>query len=204
MKYQELRTLFSEKHYFCTDRIYRYDPHFDRKRLVEWSQKGYIIWLKRERYLFADAPRHRDLLFHLANHFYTPSYISLHSALSRYGLIPETTITVTSISTKKTTQFDTSIGSFAYKSCKPVCLTGYTMIDSDYGAYALATREKTCADLLYFSLYRTEEDFASLRLNIESLKTDFDTSLFRSYIALFEQKNLSAVAELFIHYLTHA
>jgi len=50
----------------------------------------------------------------LANHILGPSYISVESALSYYGLIPEKVFAVTSMTTKASRKFQTNIGRYTY------------------------------------------------------------------------------------------
>jgi hypothetical protein len=50
----------------------------------------------------------------LANHIYGPSYVSLDTALSYYGLIPERVYEVASMTTKASKEFETSRGVFTY------------------------------------------------------------------------------------------
>jgi hypothetical protein len=50
----------------------------------------------------------------LANHIYGPSYVSLDTALSYYGLIPERVYEVASMTTKASKEFKTSRGLFTY------------------------------------------------------------------------------------------
>jgi hypothetical protein len=52
--------------------------------------------------------------FLLANHIFGPSYISLETALSYHGLIPERVYEITSMTTKISRQFDTPMGLFSY------------------------------------------------------------------------------------------
>jgi hypothetical protein len=50
----------------------------------------------------------------LANHIYGPSYVSLDTALSYYGLIPERVYEVASMTTKVSKEFKTPRGVFTY------------------------------------------------------------------------------------------
>ena len=50
----------------------------------------------------------------LANHILGPSYLSMESALAHYGLIPEKVFAVTSMTTKASRKFQTSIGRYTY------------------------------------------------------------------------------------------
>jgi hypothetical protein len=57
-------------------------------------------------------PRPENTL--LANHIYGPSYVSLDTALSYYGLIPERVSEIASMTTKVSTEFHTVAGVFTY------------------------------------------------------------------------------------------
>ena len=50
----------------------------------------------------------------IANHLLGPSYVSIDSALTFHGLIPERVYSVTSMTTKVSRAFDTPIGLFTY------------------------------------------------------------------------------------------
>jgi hypothetical protein len=53
--------------------------------------------------------------FLIANHLYGPSYVSLDTALSHWGLIPERVYEITSITTSKSKTYKTDVGRFSYK-----------------------------------------------------------------------------------------
>lgn len=52
--------------------------------------------------------------FIIANHILGPSYISLESALSYHGLIPERVFAITSMTTKASREYTTPLGTFIY------------------------------------------------------------------------------------------
>ncbi len=52
--------------------------------------------------------------FLLANQILGPSYVSVESALSYYGLIPERVYTTTSMTTKAVRKYTTPVGAFTY------------------------------------------------------------------------------------------
>ena len=85
---------------------------FDSRRLVEWQEKGYIIKLRRGYYSFEEVEKGESFRYFSANKMYTPSYISMESALSYYNLIPEGVFTTVSLTTRNTTTFRTPLGSF--------------------------------------------------------------------------------------------
>ena len=53
--------------------------------------------------------------FLIANHLYGPSYVSLDTALSHWGLIPERVYEISSITTNNSKTYKTAIGRFSYK-----------------------------------------------------------------------------------------
>ncbi len=52
--------------------------------------------------------------FLLANHLSGPSYVSMETALSYWGLIPERVYEISSITTQKSTIYQTPVGRFSY------------------------------------------------------------------------------------------
>src|SRR3546814_12610637 len=52
--------------------------------------------------------------FLLANHIFGPSYVSVETALSYYGLIPERVYETTSMTTQAPRKFNTPLGTFTY------------------------------------------------------------------------------------------
>jgi len=89
--------------------------------LIEPVKKGLYI---AGRSLGAERPESALL----ANHILGPSYLSMESALAHYGLIPEKVFAVTSMTTKASRKFQTSIG-----------LYSYTNLPLPYYAFGLAT-----------------------------------------------------------------
>jgi len=89
--------------------------------LIESVKKGLYI---AGRSLGAERPESALL----ANHILGPSYLSMESALAHYGLIPEKVFAVTSMTTKASRKFQTSIG-----------LYSYTNLPLPYYAFGLAT-----------------------------------------------------------------
>ncbi len=124
--------------------------NFDIRRLNEWRRKGYIRQIRRRYYMFADSQVSENTLFMIANTMLKPSYISLESALSVYGLIPETVYGITSVTSAHIARFDTDLGSFSYRHIKPEFMSGYEIraIGDDHSD--VADMEKTVLDYLYF------------------------------------------------------
>lgn len=88
--------------------------------------------------------------FFVANKLYQPSYISLETALSHYGIILEVVYTITSVTTKPTREFATPLSTFSYQRIKQEAYCGYQPVKADGATVLLAEPEKALADYLYF------------------------------------------------------
>jgi predicted transcriptional regulator of viral defense system len=84
--------------------------------------------------------------FAIANYLYQPSYISLESALSFYGIITGFPYKITSISTKKSRLFNTDQKEFQYSQIAADLFWGYEKREN----FLLADKEKALLDYLYF------------------------------------------------------
>lgn len=125
-----------------------------RNQLNRWQARGLIIRLKRGVYLLNPDDRliepGREFI---AGQLYSPSYVSMEYALSRYGLIPERVSAVTSVTTKKTARFRNSVGDFTYQHVKPQAFRGFLLrSEGNAGSFFIAAPEKAVVDLFYFNL----------------------------------------------------
>jgi len=85
------------------------------KKLAELERKGLIIRVKRNLYVVSQKIHNQEISSELvANHLYGPSYVSLESALSYYGLIPERVYSMYSVCVKLHKQYETPFGRFEY------------------------------------------------------------------------------------------
>lgn len=176
MKWLEFRKLFQNEKYISTDWIYASVPGFDKRRLYERKKKWYLIPLKRKRYIFGDVQPEYTLLLHISSMIYKPSYISLFTALARYHLIPETVITIQSISSRKTAIYHNTYGAWSYVSCQPHYLWWYNLMHTDNGVVLMADVPKTILDILtYYPEYDDVDDFEALRLDQDLLSDMLDT-----------------------------
>ena len=121
-----------------------------------------FIKLRNGFYILKDV---RPSLYMIANRLYRPSYISLESALSFYGVIPETVYGITSVSTKATREFESEIGVFSYQKIKRGAFTGYELKDIHGEKVFIADVEKALADYLYFVDLKKNVLNDRLRLN---------------------------------------
>lgn len=183
MTYLEFYKQWHTSGYFSTQQIYAWQPKFNRLNLRNWEKKGYIVKLRKEYYAFADCKAIPDYTRYLANRIYKPSYISLHTALAYYGMIPEAVSQITSVTTLKTIQFKNEFGEYSYKSVKPAMMFGYTpKAMTDGRSILFATPEKALFDLLYlYPFYKSVDDMLELRLDEDYMLEEFNIERIMEY-----------------------
>ncbi|MFK7937566.1 MAG: hypothetical protein AB8G22_28880 [Saprospiraceae bacterium] len=184
MNFKEFEKKFNAYPIFSKSEIDKRIPDFDRNALTRWQQKDYLRKIRNGLYYFSDQPiDNSDALFYVANELYSPSYISLASALSYYGFIPEGVFTTTSVSTLRTRKFSTDIGNFSFQTLKKELFLGYRLLPYQNHFYKIATPTKAFFDYLYLNpKFKTEADFFEWRLNFRELQLLFSEQEFRSYL----------------------
>lgn len=177
---------------FSINEIEKHFPDFDTRRLVEWQKKGYIHRIRNKYYYFTGQSIEERFLFYTANNIYSPSYISLESALSTYNIIPEGVFQVTSITTRKTNSFDTSLGEFKYRHIKPNLFFGHSLKEWKKYRYSIAEPEKAIIDCLYHNPdVKNVEDFRLLRWNPDSIRDKIDYKKLEKYKKYIDSKTLN-------------
>jgi predicted transcriptional regulator of viral defense system len=171
---------------FSTRDVLKLFPDFDKRRLFEWQQKGYITRLVNRWYLFAELPLNELLTYRISNCIYQPSYVSLESALSYYGIIPEGVYSQQAISTRKTNSFQTPLGHFNYRNLQPAFFFGYRILYYGELPISMATPEKAILDFLYLrSDLHSRKDLEAMRFNYEFLVNEIDWKLLQKYAQVF-------------------
>lgn len=117
--------------------------------LYNYSQKGFIVHLKRNLYSFPDALPPDT---YIANKLYEPSYVSLEFALSYHGIIPETVYSITSVTPKATRRFEVGKKVFVFRRVKKSVFTGYRAERQSGESFLIADPEKAFVDAQYFRL----------------------------------------------------
>ena len=144
-------------------------------------KSGLFLKLRNNYYMLKDS---NPPLYSIANKLYQPSYISLESALSHYGIIPEVVYTVTSVTTKPTREFKTSKSVFSYQRIKKGVFAGYSPVIIEGRVVLLAQPEKALADYLYFvDLKRTS---LNDRLNLRGIHK----GKLSNFLRIFKRKSL--------------
>jgi len=187
MRWIEFRDKLFDLGCFSIHQVYAWQPGFDRNNFVRWTRKGYLVRLRRGWYAFPEYLGKPDVAAYFAGRIYKPSYVSLHSALSFYGLIPESVVQITSVTSLKTASFENSFGEYSYKSVRHDLMFGFVQRPLDDGrTTAYATREKALLDLLYlYPFYSTESELVDLRLDSDVLHEDLDRAEWESLGARF-------------------
>jgi len=192
MLYQDFRNAFIDQVYFTSNQIYAWYPGFDKNNLSRWVKKRYLIKLRNSFYTFRELLDTPNLTFYVANRIYRPSYISLHTALAFYGLIPEAVVRVTSVSTLKTAGIGNDLGSFYYQKITNKLFKGFDHLPFLKDKTILMARpEKALLDLLYlYPFYNSEADMLDLRLDMDVLHEVIDLSRLQKWLTNFANKAL--------------
>jgi len=194
MNYIHFRQIWFDFACFNTNQIYAWQPNFDRNNLTRWLKKGLLTRLRQGFYTFPDYKHKADFAYYFANQMYKPSYISLHSALSFYGVIPEMVVQFTSITSLKTAMFKNDFGEYVYKTVKNELMFGYNLKPiADGREIKFASAEKALLDLLYlYPFYNTEKEILELRLDEDFLHDDMNIDLLKNYSGRFRSKALES------------
>lgn len=203
MTFFEFQSTFSNLPVISIIEIEKAFPGFDRNALTRWQKKGYLEKIRSGYYRLTNRSisGEGDLYF-IANRIYAPSYISLQSALRWYDLIPEGVFTITSVTTRKTQRFQTSVGNFSYKSIRSDLFFGYRMETFRDFRFKIADPAKSLLDLLYlYPNMDSEDDFFELRLNFWEVRERLDVKQFEAYLDVYASLSLARRATRFIQFL---
>ncbi len=140
-----------------------------RSQLCRWVKSGKILQLRRGVYSLAPPYAQRDPHpFLIANRLERASYVSLQSALSYHGMIPEHVPVTTSITTRRTERLSTPLGRFEYRHVQRPWFAGFERREVSPGQWAiLATPQKALLDLLYLTPGSDSRDYLrELRLQM--------------------------------------
>jgi len=132
---------------------------------------GEIIHIRRGLYCIAPKFQKGSInLYALAQHIYGPSYISLESALSWHGWIPEAVYTLTSVSFKKSKELYTPLGMFSYTRVpQKVFYASVERLTDEVGnIFLIASPMKALADYVYAH----KRDYVGLEPVVKSLRIE--------------------------------
>jgi hypothetical protein len=124
-----------------------------RRQIDRWVASGKVTRLRRGVYQlnrpFAGESAHP---FRVANILSRGSYVSLQSALSHWGMIPEYVPVTTSVTTGRPEEVDNPVGSFLFRHIKETLFWGFQEFEISRDQTALiADPAKALVDLLYLT-----------------------------------------------------
>ena len=175
-----------------------------RVQVSIWKKKGLIRSLRKGLYILSPEERHWEpSLFYLANQIFSPSYVSLESALAYHGLIPEFVATTTSVTVRKTCRFENDFGVFTYQRVIPNGFDGFESIrESEKVSALVATPEKAVVDFLYLRVNLAQFKKPDRRIFSESYRFQncegLNRSKLRAYAKRFGSKRILLAVESFI------
>ena len=192
MNYLSFRSRFIELGVFSVHQVGAVFPDFSPNNLTRWQRQGLIVKLRQGFYAFQEACLQPNFAFFLSNFIYKPSYISLHTALAFYGIIPEAVTQITAVSSMKTAYFQNNISQFSYKKMKSELFFGYEQKPFGDRTISIATPEKAILDLLYlYPFYNTESEIENLRFDEDFVRNELNIEKFLLYLNKFNNKKLS-------------
>ena len=175
--FQEFKNALFDQIVISNHQVNLLFPGFDPRNLTRWTNKGYVVRLRKGLYTFPEYLKREGLHLYFANRMYRPSYISLHYALSFYGIIPEMISDITSVTTLKTTSFRNPAGFFTYQTMLPAFFTGYEPRKMNDVSILFATPEKALIDLFYlYPEYNDPDEIANLRLDRQMMLDSIHTT----------------------------
>lgn len=200
MNYSEFSKKVSNYNYFKENMI---SSNFGnqmtlRNQISAWASQGKVHQLKKGVYTLNDDERRVPLPpFLISNVLYTPSYVSLESALSHYGLIPERVSQVTAVSPRKTTLFQNFYGAFYYQTLKKNAFFGFDSIQDDKGLSVLiALPEKAILDKIYLDRSaRPEAEYFLENLRLQNYE-DLNQRRLKGFAKRFESSRLLQMARI--------
>jgi hypothetical protein len=149
-----------------------------------------LLQIRRGLYLIrgANVGRPQYDPFELAQVIYGPSYISLESALSHHGWIPEGVYVTTSVTSRREKLFDTPIGHFRYARTPMGSFYSHVeLMGSSSSTFLMAHPWKAIADYLYvykknwLSISNLKDDLRIEENKIEEYDINVLLDLTRSY-----------------------
>ncbi len=200
MNFWQLRNQFYDLVCFNINQVYAWQPGFDKNNLTRWAKQNLLVKLRNSWYSFPDYIKMPNIQHFVSNKIYSPSYVSLHSALAFYGIIPEAIVQTTAVSSLKKANFENIFGSFSYHQLLPELMFGNeqkTFIDKH--SLFFATPEKAILDLLYlYPQYNSEQEIIELRFDEDFMQEELNVERLNEFTEKFQSKALRNRVDLLL------
>ncbi|MBL0127542.1 MAG: hypothetical protein IPP83_08790 [Flavobacteriales bacterium] len=150
-------------------------PDMHRSRLSQWQRRGLLFKVRNGFYRLAGRQQNDHERWAIANAIYTPSYVSMHTALAHYSFIPEGVFHVESVTTSHTRRFTFDGTDYSYRNVRPSFFFGYRFLEHSGVRAMMAGPEKALLDLLYLEPDVNGVDgFEAWRLNADEILDRID------------------------------
>ena len=135
----------------------------------------------------------------MANFLRQPSYISLETALSSYGLIPEESFNITSITLKSTRVYKNKLAIFFYRNIKKELFLGFNKENFSLPIQR-ATKAKALFDYLYLKKFNNVKEIEYFlketgRINWFVFNKD-DKKEFDQYVKISQSKKMVFISKI--------
>ena len=201
MNYLQFREQWLGLGCFSIYQLRAWKSTLDSSSISRWVKKGYLSKIRQDWYAFCELQNEPDMARFIAGKIYSPSYISLHTALSIYGIIPEAVTQITCVTTNRTASYNNPFGQFHYQTIKPELFFGYKQEPFRRGgSYLIAEPEKAIVDLLYlYPQYNTADAMLDLRFDTWWMQEELDKEKIMAYAKQTAKKALINRIELLLN-----
>ena len=192
MNFWQLRNQFYESALFNVNQVYAWRADFEKTNLTRWTKDGKLVKLRNSWYSFPEYLKTNGFQYFVSNKIYSPSYISLHSALAFYGIIPEAVVQTTAVGTLKKANFENAFGHFVYQKISPNLMFGYEQKPFlNKQTFLLATPEKAILDLFYlYPFYNNKQEISELRFDEDFMQDDLNLDRLNEFTEKFQSQTL--------------
>ncbi len=167
-----------------------------RLQISRWVNDGKLIRLHKGFYTLSEPYRKTDYQpFCIANSLKKVSYVSLQSALSWHGVIPEYVPAVTCVTTGRPQTIETPLGRFEFRHISDKYFWGYHQIKlkAEQTAF-IASPEKALLDLIYLTPGSDNMEFLE-ELRLQNFEK-FDVTVLNQFAEKFKSPKMNRAAAL--------
>lgn len=192
MNFLQLKEKAKNYPLFKLEDVFKWFPHAKKETTLNqlnfWTKKGYLERILKGIYKLSDFEIKDAFL--ISNFIYSPSYISLETALNYYSIIPDIPFAITSVTINKTKKISTQkYGIFYYHHLKPELFFGFkTILVEKNFSYNVALPEKALFDFFYLKAKKIESFEGFLKELRLSLPKNFNWKIFKEWAKLVSKR----------------